>query len=129
MMTYNYTQAKRNQLIKTISENGIGILAGGSLNHSLHSIRHFPRNKRELWYLTRAVANFRGELRSSKVFDFINHVDGMTPQQISLAYVLLNEHISSASFNTLNVNHIIDNIASTEMELPEEIKDRIEAIR
>lgn len=128
MMTYNYAEARRNALIDKLFDSGIGILSGGSLNRSMNTIKRMPKNRNELWYLIRAAAHYRGELKRAKKFNFVKDVVGMTPQQVSLAYVLKNEKITSASFNTLNPDHLKDNILAADMQLPREIIVRIESI-
>lgn len=128
MMTYNYTEARRNELIQNLHDNGIGILSGGSLNRSFNTLRKIPRTRNELWYLIRALVHFRGEFKRSKLFDFVKNVDGMTPQQISLAYILGNSHITSASFNTLNTEHLKANVKATDIPLPQNLKERIDGI-
>ena len=129
MMTYNYSEARRNPVIDTLTENGIGILSGGSLNRSLNTLRRIPRNRNELWYLARAYKKFKADLKRSKQFDFVNNVEGFTPQQVSLAYILENPNIASATFNTLSVPHLESNVKAAELKLPEDVKKRIEAIK
>ena len=128
MMTYNYAEARRNPLIEEFSKNGIGVLSGGSLNRSLNSLRKIPRNRNELWYMARAMRKFKGDLKRSKEFEFVNSVDNMTPQQISLRYILDNPNVTSACFNTLSVDHLKSNVKAAEMSLPEDIKKKIEEI-
>ena len=94
----------------------------------MNTIKRIPKSKNELWYLIRAAAHYRGELKRSKKFDFVKDVVGMSPQQVSLAYVLRNEKITSASFNTLNPDHLKDNVLAADMQLPHEIIERIESI-
>ena len=96
MMTYNYIETRRNPLIEDLNKNGIGILTGGLLNRSLNTIRRIPRNRNELWYLVRTLGRFRDDMKRSKQFDFVKSVDGMTPQQIPLEYILDNPGITSA---------------------------------
>ena len=128
MMTYNYAEARRNPLIDRLSESGIGILAGGSLNRSMNTLKHIPKNRNELWYLIRAYAHYRGELKRSRQFDFVKEINEMTPQQVSLAYILINSKVTAASFNTLNPDHLRSNVKAEEMALPQEIIERIESI-
>ena len=129
MMTYNYAEARRNPLIEHLNKNGIGILTGGSLNRSMNTISWFPRNRKELWYLARAVTHYRKELVRANEFDFVKNVDGMTPQQISLSYVLNNKNITSATFNTLSIEHLKDNINAIGMGIPSSILEKIESIK
>ena len=129
MMTYNYSEAKRNELVDKLKQNGIGILSGGSLNRSLSKFNYIPKNRIELWYLLRALKLFRKDIKRSKKYSFINHVEGMTPQQISLAYVLENDGFTSAVFNTINPGHLRNNALASEMKLPVEIKNRLDSIK
>lgn len=129
MLTYNYTEARRNPLISKLHDNGIGVLSGGSLNRSMNTIKYFPRNRSELWYLMRAISHYRKELKRSKQFEFVNHIEGLTPQQISLAYILRNPNITSASFNTLSIDHLRDNVMATDIEITPDLLKKIDAIR
>lgn len=128
MMTYNYAEARRNPLIDEFAKNGIGVLSGGSLNRSLNTLRKIPRNRNELWYMARALRKFKGDLKRAKEFDFVKSVENMTPQQISLAYILDNKNVTSACFNTLNIDHLKSNAKAAEMSLPEDIKKKIDNI-
>ena len=128
MMTYNYAEARRNKLIEKLSANGIGILSGASLNRSLNTIRFFPRNRNDLWYAIRAISHFRGDVKRARKFDFVKEVEGLSPQQISLAYILQNRYVTSASFNTTNPEHLKSNVKAAEISLPSGIIERIEKI-
>lgn len=128
MLTYNYAEARRNPLIEELGKNGIGVLTGGSLNRSLNTFKLIPHSRNDLWYLARVLTRFRSDLNRSKKFDFIRKVNGMTPQQISLAYVLENYNITSAAFNTLRLDHLIENVKAAEMRVPFDIKKQIESI-
>ena len=50
----------------------------------------------------------------------------MTPQQVSLAYIMRNNKVTSALFNTINPDHLRENVRALDMELPQEIVDKIE---
>ncbi len=126
MMTYNYAEAKRNALIEKLGKNGVGIITGGSLNRSLSTFRLIPHSFSEMWYIARAMRNFRNDLKRQKRFDFVNHVDGMTPQQVSLAYILRNENVASACFNSVNIQHLKDNAEAVNKILPPYIIEKIE---
>ena len=72
---------------------------------------------------------YRKELKRSKQFEFVNHIEGLTPQQISLAYILRNPNITSASFNTLSIDHLRDNVMATDIEITPDLLKKIDAIR
>ena len=113
------------RLPEKIVEPGIGVLAGGALNHSISTLKYIPHNRNELWYLLRALGRFRTEIRADREYDFINSLN-MTPQQASLAYILSNEHISSAVFNTLNTDHLAEKTRSVEFTLNADLINKIE---
>ena len=126
MMTYNYAEAGRNTLIEKLYDSKIGILAGGSLNRSLNTIKRLPHNRNDLWYLLRALGHYRGEFNKARKFKFMKDIEGMTPQQVSLAYIMRNNKVTSALFNTINPDHLRENVRALDMELPQEIVDKIE---
>lgn len=128
-MTYNYTEARRNPLIDRIHDCGIGILTGGSLNRSMNTIKRIPRNRKDLWYLMRALGHYRGEFNRAKKFNFIKEIDGMTSQQVSLAYIMRNDKVTAASFNTINPVHLKENVKALDMKLPQEIIEMIESVK
>ena len=59
----------------------------------------------------------------------MKNIEGMTPQQVSLAYILQNKNVPSASFNTLDPEHLKENVQALNMELPQEIVEKIESVR
>ena len=126
MMTYNYAEARRNDLIRRLSANGIGVLSGGSLNRSLNTIRLIPKSRNDLWYLIRALGHYRKDVKRARQFDFVKNVEGMSPQQVSLAYILQNEGVTSASFNTTSIEHLKANVKAAGMTLPPELRNRID---
>lgn len=129
MITYNYTESRRNKLIESLYDSGIGVLAGASLNRSFNARKKFPKTRSDLWYMIRGLAHFRQQKNRSKKYGFVSSVADMTPQQVSLSYILHNKCISSASFNTINVDHLKENVLATEMVLSDEIISKIEEIK
>lgn len=129
MLTYNFTEARRNNLIDKLGKKEIGILSGGSLNQSLNTIKLIPHNRNELWYTIRAIVRFRNKIKRTRSFEFTKYINGMTPQQASLVYILENKNITSAVFNTINIRHLKENIDASKMILPTEVKEKIESIK
>lgn len=126
MMTYNYAEARRNLLINELTQSGIGIISGGSLNRSLSTFSFLPHSKKDFWYIARTLYNRREDLRRVRQFKFVNDVPGFTPQQVSLAYILNNKSISSAVFNTIKVNHLKENVDAANKDLPRSVIKKIE---
>lgn len=129
MLDYNIMRQDREPLIKSLYENGIGVIAGAPLAESLYSNRVFRvRSAKDVWYLARAVANFRGQLIKGRKYRFINKVSGMTGTQIALKYVLDNPYVTSAVFGTTSMVHLEENMGSLDVEIPEGIIRKIRMI-
>lgn len=58
----------------------------------------------------------------------MNNVAGFTASQLALRYVLDNEKITSAAFNTTSIDHLIENLKAVDITMLEEIKSRIKAV-
>lgn len=124
MLDYNIMKQEREKLIKALYENEIGVLAGAALGQALFSKRKI-RNRNDLWYFLRSIAKFKSMRKKSKNFDFLNHCQGYTANQLALRYVLDNQYISSAVFNTTSVDHLIENFKASEIVMPESIRKKI----
>lgn len=130
MLDYNILRQDREQLIKTLYESGVGVIAGAPLAESLYSNRIFKIKKsKDLWYLARAFANFRGQLIKGRKFTFINDIEGMSGSQIALKYVIDNPYITSAVFGTTTMTHLEENVRAQDIKIPESILQRIKTTR
>lgn len=129
MLDYNMLKQTREPIIKKLYEAGIGVIAGAPLAESLYSNRIFKiRKMKDIWYLARAIVNFREQLIKGRKFTFVNHVPGITGSQIALKYVLDNPYITSAVFGTTTMSHLEDNVKSQDITIPEDILNRIKSI-
>ncbi len=130
MLDYNIMRQNREGLIKVLHDNNVGVIAGAALGESLYSRKMLCiRNRNDLWYLLRAIKNFRGQLKKSKDYRFLNNVDGFTANQLALRYVLDNEYISSAVFATTSVEHLKENLRATTIVMPNNIHNKIKALK
>lgn len=126
MLDYNIMRQDREELIKKLYKNGIGIIAGAALAQSLYSNRVFKiREKKDIWYLLRALKNFRGHMIEGKDYRFLNHVEGFTGNQLALRYVLDDPCITSAVFGTTNPEHLVENIKAADIQMPEKVRKAI----
>lgn len=126
MLDYNIMNQEREELIRRLYQNGIGVIAGAPLAESLYSNRIFKiKNTKDLWYLARAFRNFRRQLLQGRKYQFVNHADGLSGSQIALKYVLDNPMVSSAVFGTASANHLEENVKSCHIQIPADILDRI----
>ena len=130
MLDYNILRQDREALIKKLYDSGIGVIAGAPLAESLYSNRIFKiKSIKDIWYLARAVVNFRAQLVKGRKFTFINNVPGMTGTQIALKYVLDNPYVTAAVFGTTTPEHLMDNVKSKDIIIPENILKRIQDIK
>lgn len=123
---YNIMEQQLTELVKSISDQGMGVIAGAALSENMFSNRVLKiRNKKDMWYLARMLAHFRGAFKRGRKYKFINHVDGMTGSQAALRWLLDNPCITSAVVGTTNVEHLKENVASIDKVLSQDVKDRI----
>ena len=129
MPDYNILCKDREPLIEKFYTKGIGVIAGAALADSLYSNRVFKiKGIKDLWYLARALKNFRGKLIKGYSYRFINNVPNITGAQIALAYVLSNTKICSSVFGTTSEKHLIENLDATNINIPDEIRKKINLI-
>ena len=126
-LRYNILNRALEPLIEALNRQGIGVIAGAPLAEALYSERiYHPHNKKDLWYLARAAAHFRRQMREGRRYRFIDHVEGMTGAQIALRYVLDNPCIASAVIGTTSKQHLFDNMQTLQMDIPPDILLRIQ---
>lgn len=126
MPDYNILCREREPMIKKFYGKGIGVIAGASLADSLYSNRVFKiKGIKDLWYLARALKNFRGKLIKGYSYRFINNVPNITGSQVALAYVLSNTKVCSAVFGTTSEKHLLENLAAADVNLSDDIMRKI----
>jgi len=129
MLDYNILTQHREPIIDSLYDNGIGVIAGAALADSLYSNEIFKiRGLKDLWYLARALKNFRDKLIKGRSFGFINNIENMTGAQIAIAYVLNNPKISTSVFGTTSKEHLLENLKGQDIVLSDELMDRIRKV-
>lgn len=129
MLDYNILRQDREELIKKLYDNKIGVIAGAPLAESLYSNRIFKiKSVKDIWYLARAFVKFREQLIKGRKFRFINKVQGITGTQIALKYVLDNPYITSAVFGTTSSAHLIENVSSKDLVIPTDVIKKIRGV-
>ena len=127
MLDYNIMRQDREPIIELMTDAGIAVVAGMALGQSLYSKKIFRiRNRNDLWYMARALVNFRRQLQESKKYKFLTEQEGMTANQLALRYVLDNERISSAVFSTINIGHLRENVSAIDIVIPQELRHKIQ---
>ena len=128
MPDYNILSKEREPLIDRFHERGIGVIAGAALADALYSNRVFKvRSGKDLWYLARALKNFRSKLVRGFSYRFINDHPAISGAQVAISYVLRNPNISSAVFGTTSSKHLDENLAAASKEIPAALLERIAA--
>lgn len=126
MLDYNIMRQDREDLIEELYENGVGVIGGAALAENLYSKRVYRiRSLNDIWYLLRAIVRFNKQVKEGRKFRFINKYSKMTGNQIALRYVLDNQYVTSSVFNTTNPEHLYENVKSTDIKLPNKIKEKI----
>ena len=129
MTNYSLLSQEREPIIQRLHDKGIGIIAAAPLGNSLYSNRIFKiKSLKDLWYLARALKNFRSRLIKGFSYRFINNVEGLTGAQVALQYVLSNENVTSAVFGTTSLEHLIENLAAVDKTIPLELMNRIKSV-
>lgn len=130
MLDYNILKQEREPIIDQLYQSGIGVIAGAPLAESLYSNRIFKIRKiKDIWYLARAIVNFRGQLIKGRRFTFVNKVPGMTGTQVALKYVISNPHVTTAVFGTTTPSHLIDNVKAKDVVIPKDVLKRIKSTK
>lgn len=128
MLDYNILRQDHEPLIGRLQAQGVGVIAGAALGNALFSNRVFRvRGVRDLWYLARALKNFREGIRRGRMFRFLERTPGATGAQAALAYVLGNSGVAAAVFGTTDEKHLVENLAASGIALPAEVLGRIRA--
>lgn len=119
MLDYNILRQDRENLIHQLYKNKIGVIGGAALAESLFSNRIFKvKNKKDLWYLLRAIKNFKKHISTGRNFRFLTQTNAGSGSQLALRYVLDNPNLTSAVFTTTNLEHLKENIKACDIELP-----------
>jgi 1-deoxyxylulose-5-phosphate synthase len=127
MLDYNVLRSNREPLIARLTKSGKRVVAGAAIANHLYSPGFLlPRSRADVWYLLRAVKNYRGDLlRARKLRSAMEGYHQWTPAQIALAFVLHNEQITTAMFSTTRLNHLEQNIAAENVDLPDMLIQQI----
>lgn len=128
MIDYNVLRPEREPLIARASAAGKGVLAGMPLamGHTAPLLGRL-RGPQDVWYLARALANHREELRRGARFRFLHRQPGITGPQAALALVLENPHVSCAVFGATRIRHLRENLQASGMRLSDDLRGQIRA--
>ena len=89
----------------------------------------FPKNKKELWYLARALKNRKRQLINGFKLRFASKIANTPAEAVAIQYILDNKHVSSAIFGTTQQKNIERNIESLNIKVNPEVFVRIKETR
>lgn len=128
MVDYNVVRPEREPLIARAAAAGKGVLAGMPLamGHTRPLLARL-RGPQDLWYAARALAKHRRELARGARFRFLHRLPDRSGSQAALGYVLANAGVSAAVFGATRPAHLRENLATSDLPLPDDLRDRIRA--
>jgi aryl-alcohol dehydrogenase-like predicted oxidoreductase len=129
MLDYNVLRAYREPLITKLSQSGKFIVAGSAIANHLYTPNFFwPKSKADMWYLLRALKNYRGDFFHAREYASLGAFDVWTTAQVALAFVLYNDKVGTAIFGTTRLQHLEENIAACGLDLPNILVEKIRSL-
>lgn len=131
MLDYNIVKKNREPIIEELFNKGIAVVAGQAMAESLFlNDLYRIREIKDIWYLARTFG--RKQSRDlyflAKKYRFMNKIPGYDGSQVALKYVVDNKYISTASFGTCSIEHLIKNVDALNLVIPDEIHKRIQMV-
>lgn len=130
MLDYNIIRQDREPIIKALYDKGIGVIAGQAMGEGVFLNDLYKiRSKKDLWYVARTLGRkaSRNLFFEGFKYRFVNRLDGLSGAQVALKYVLDNKYISSATFGTVSLQHLEQNISALNINIPDEIIYKIKS--
>lgn len=126
MLDYNLFVPHRRKTIEYVKSKGLDVIAAGGLGGGFIQ-NDFKRvtSFKQLWYWLRAMKNHRGKLLKAKDFDFLNHQKTGSAVQMTLAYTLKVETISSTLVGTTSTHHLTELAQATDLTLSDRLLEQI----
>ena len=128
MLDYNILRPGREELIGRLTSAAKRVVAGAAMANQLFAPKFlWPTSMADLWYVARALKNYRMDLlRARRVSPFTTY-PGWSKSQVALAFVLSNRNVTTAMFSTTRVEHLEENVAACRLHLPVGIAEQIRA--
>lgn len=128
MLDYNVLRPDRATLIGAAAGQGMAAIAGMPLAMGHVDRQAFKlRSVSDLWYLARGLAypRHRADLLAGLNYGFLRQVEGFSPAQAALAWVLANPQVGVAVVGTTRPEHLSELAAVPGRHLPEPVMARI----
>ncbi len=118
MCTYNILHRENADLIAAAKAKRMTVLAIAPLAQGLYRPGFFrPKSLPDLWYLARALARNRDDLRRARALKGLQQIPGWQPSELALAFTLANQDIDCAITTTTRPAHLAQNLAAATREL------------
>lgn len=128
MLDFNVLRPDRATLIGAAAGRGMAAIAGmplamGHIDRQAFKLRRMS----DLWYLARGLAypRHRADLLAGLRYGFLREVEGWSPAQAALAWVLANPQVSVAVVGTTRPEHLAELATVPGRQLPEPVMARI----
>ena len=127
MTTFNVVNRVNQAAIEQAGKMGLGVLIKSPMAHSTYNSELFKiTSLRKLWYFLRVMKNYRSIFFGARKLSFMNEVEGVSPHNIALKFVLQQTGVSCAVMGTTNIAHLKNNIEGMTQDVPGEILTRIQ---
>ena len=128
MLDYNLLRPDRAAPIGAASERRMAAIAGmplamGHIDRQALKLRRMS----DIWYLARGLAypRHRADMMAGLRYGFLREVEGWSPAQAALAWVLANPQVSVAVVGTTRPEHLTELATVPGRQLPEAVMVRI----
>jgi aryl-alcohol dehydrogenase-like predicted oxidoreductase len=128
MLDYNVLRSDRAALIASAAGRGMAPIAGmplamGHIDRQAFKLRRMS----DLWYLARGLAypRHRADMVAGLRYGFLREIEGFTPAQAALAWVLANPEVSVAVVGTTRPEHLAELSTVPGRQLPEAVMAHI----
>ena len=133
MLDYNIAIPQRRFLVSMLAKNGIRVSAGTVLAQGrlVKSLPWFPKSKKELFYLSRALLKKTSRdaaFKSSKVRRKLVRHYGEFAKSIPIPSIASDTNVSEIVIGTTNINLLIRNYGLSLIKLSEEKLENIFSI-
>jgi aryl-alcohol dehydrogenase-like predicted oxidoreductase len=128
MITYNVLhQRSSGRVAEIAAAAGRAVLARSPMAHVVYEPSLFrPTSRARIWYLLRALKNFRRDLARARSLRFLRDLEGWPGPRAALRFVLENPCVTSAIVGTTDPRHLVDNLSvSNGPPLPSELFERL----
>lgn len=128
MLQYHVLDQESAELIGQFANAGKFVVNGTAVGQALYTPSTWlPTSRRNLWYLLRCLKNHRKELWKARKFGFLNKQSCGSAAQIALRFAVQRPDVSCAVFGTTQERHLRQNVEALDLDIPDELLERIAA--